>query len=129
MRKNLSSGAPWESLVGYSRAVQIGNIIEISGTTAVKNGSVQHKDDVVAQTQLVIEIISNSLQKLNASLTDVIRTRVYVKNIDHWELIAKVHQQYFGQIKPATTMVEVSRFVSDSILVEIEATAILTDKN
>ena len=124
-RKNISSGAPWEDLVGYSRAVKLGHTIEVSGTVAVKDGYVVGKGDAYLQTQCALEIIKEVLIKAGASLEDVVRTRIYVTDISQWESIGKAHGEVFAHIKPATTMVEVSRLIDPEYLVEIEATAII----
>ena len=126
-RQNFSSGAPWEPIVGYSRAVRIGNIIEVSGTCAVDAD--RHRfgiGDPSLQTTRSLEIIANALHKLGGSLHDVIRTRIYVTDISQWAEIGKAHGEVFGDIRPATTMIEVSSLISLEYLVEIEATAIIT---
>jgi enamine deaminase RidA (YjgF/YER057c/UK114 family) len=125
MRKNISSGAKWEKVVGYSRAVRIGNIIEISGTVALDNGNVVGKDNEYEQTKFILQKFDDILKQAGAEITDVVRTRIYVKDISKWNEIAKAHQEVFGNIKPATSMVEVSRLISPEYLVEIEATAII----
>ena len=125
-RKNISSGAPWESIVGYSRAVRIGKHIEVSGTTAVdENGQVQGENDAFKQTCYIIEKAGKALQEAGASLRDVVRTRMYVTDIIHWEEIGKAHGKYFKDIRPAATMVEVSALIDSKLLVEIEFQAIL----
>jgi len=124
-RQNIQSGAPWENIVGYSRAVRIGNIIEISGTTAVDGDEIIGDGDVYQQTKFIIEKIENTLQLAGASLENVIRTRIYVTDISQWEQIAKAHALFFKNIKPATSMVQVSKLIDERLLVEIEATAIL----
>jgi enamine deaminase RidA (YjgF/YER057c/UK114 family) len=124
-RKNISSGAQWESIVGYSRAVRIGNTIEVAGTTAVKDRKIQHENDPYGQTVVILEIIKNALEEAGASITDVVRTRIFVTDISHWKEVGRAHGEVFGDIRPATTMVEVSGLVDPSMLVEIEATAIL----
>ncbi len=124
-RQNISSGAPWEEKVGYSRAVRIGNIIEVSGTVAAENGQVVGLNDPYTQTKHILKIIENALKEAGASLNDVIRTRIYVTNIADWEYIGKAHGEYFREIKPATAMVEVSKLISSEYLIEIEATAVL----
>lgn len=126
MKKQLiSSGSPWEPIVGYSRAVRIGNHIEVSGTTAVKEGVVQFKGNMYAQTRTCLEIIASALQQAGVSTADVVRTRIYVTDIRRWEEVAKAHAEFFRDVRPATTMVEVSKLIDADMLVEIEATAIL----
>ncbi len=124
-RENISSGALWEPKVGYSRAVKIGNTIEISGTVALKDGEVVGKGDHYLQTRQILEIIKNTLEKAGATLENVIRTRMFVTDISKWEEIGKAHGEYFGEIRPATSMVEVKALIDPDYLVEIEATAIL----
>lgn len=125
MRNNYSSGAPWEDIVGYSRAVRIDNIIEVTGTTSVKNGEIVHDGDPFQQAMRCFEIIEESIKKLGGSITDVIRTRMYVTNIRDWESVGMAHKAYFGSIKPATTLIEVSALIDSRLLVEIEASAVL----
>ena len=124
-RKHISSGSPWEPVVGYSRAVRVGNFIEVSGTTAVRNGVVQHKDDLYAQTRLCLEIIGEALLDAGSSFSEVVRTRLYVTDITKWEEAAKAHAEFFGEIRPATTMVEVAALIDPDMLIEIEASAII----
>ena len=119
--KKVATGAKWEDIVGYSRAIKIDNTIEISGTTA-------QGIDEYEQTKAIITIAEKSLKELGADLSNVIRTRMYCINIDQWEAIGKAHQEAFGKIRPVTTLVEVSRLISPEILVEIEFTAILSSK-
>lgn len=124
-RVNISSGAQWENVVGYSRAVKIGNHIEVSGTVALKDGELVGQGNVYLQTKRCLEIIEESLGKLEAKMENVIRTRIYVTNIEQWHDIGKAHGEFFLNIKPATSMVEVSKLISPEYLVEIEATAIV----
>lgn len=125
-RKNISSGAQWEDIVGYSRAVQIGNVIEVSGTTAMRNGSLVGKGDLYTQSKVCLEIIQEALIKAGASMDHVIRTRIYVTDISKWEEAGKAHGDFFRNIKPATSMIQVAALIDPDILVEIEATAILS---
>jgi enamine deaminase RidA (YjgF/YER057c/UK114 family) len=128
-RKHVRSGAPWEALAGYSRAVLSGRHVFVSGTAPVnEQGTVVGRGDPYRQTQRCIEIIAAALQELGGGLQHVVRTRVFVTDIEQWADIAKAHQQAFGDIMPATTMVEVSRLIDPDMLVEIEADAILDDE-
>lgn len=126
-RITISSGAPWEPLVGYSRAVRVGNEIHVSGTTAVdENGILVGAGDAGAQTRHILGIIRQALEEAGASLEDVVRTRIYVTDISQWEDIGRAHGSFFGDIRPAATMIEVSRLIDPDMLVEIEATAIVS---
>lgn len=125
MRKIISSGSKWENIVGYSRAVKVGNIIEVSGTVSSDGTNLVGKDDAYLQTKFILKKIESALKEADATLNDVVRTRIYVKDISKWGEIAKAHQETFGNIKPASTMVEVSSLISQEYLVEIEATAVL----
>jgi enamine deaminase RidA (YjgF/YER057c/UK114 family) len=125
-RINISSGTKWEEIVGYSRAVRIGNIIEVAGTTAVdETGQVVGPGDPAEQTQFILTKIEKALKSAGARLEDVVRTRMFVTNIADWEAIGRVHGEYFRVVKPAATMVEVKSLISPELLVEIEVTAIL----
>ena len=124
MRKNISSGAKWENIVGYSRAVVVSNTIEISGTVAVdSNNNLVGKDDVYAQTRFIIQKIEGVLKEAGFSLHDVVRTRMFVTNISRWEEVGRAHGEVFKDIKPATSMIEIKSLISPDYLVEIEVTA------
>ena len=122
-RTNYSSGAQWEDIVGYSRAVKVGNLIEVAGTTAVKDGEVVGKGDAYAQTKYIFEIIEKTLKEAGASMENVIRTRMLVTDISKWEEIGRAHGEFFRSIKPASTMVEISGLIDPEMLIEIEVTA------
>ncbi|MBS1631251.1 MAG: RidA family protein [Bacteroidetes bacterium] len=125
-RTNYFSGANWESIVGYSRAVRVGNVIEITGTVAVdENNNLVGGRNAYEQTRFIIQKIESVLQNAGASLKDVVRTRMFVTDISRWEEYGKAHGEFFKDIRPCTTMVEVSKLISPEYLIEIEATAIV----
>ena len=125
-RQNISSGAKWEDIVGYSRAVRMGNVIEVAGTTAVdENNNVVGPNDAAAQTTYILQKIERALQAAGAGMNDVIRTRIFVTDISQWEAIGRAHGAFFREIKPAATMLQVSALISPDLLVEIEATAVV----
>lgn len=125
-RTNYSSGAQWEDIVGYSRAVRIGNLIEVTGTVAVdENNNLIGGDDPYLQTKFILQKIEAVLKRAGAELTDVVRTRLFVTDISRWEEYGRAHGESFASIKPCTTMVEVSKLIAPEYLVEIEATAVV----
>ena len=125
-RTNFSSGAKWEDIVGYSRAVKVGNVIEVTGTVAIDdNNMLVGRDDPYEQTLFIIKKIERVLQQAGATLNDVVRTRMFVTDISRWEEYGKAHGEFFRDIKPCTTMVEVNSLIAPEYLIEIEATAII----
>jgi enamine deaminase RidA (YjgF/YER057c/UK114 family) len=125
MRKNISSGSPWEDIVGYSRAVRVGNIVEVAGTTAMDGDMLVGKGDVYAQTVFIFKKIEKALNEAGATLPDVVRTRMFITDISKWEEAGKAHGEFFKNIKPVATMVEVSNLIDKELLIEIEVTAIV----
>lgn len=127
-RQIISSGAAWESIVGYSRAVRVGQVIEVAGTTAVDaNGKVVGVGDPYQQTKHIFGIIEKALQEAGGGLTDVVRTRIFVTNIAHWEEVGRAHGEFFRYIRPASTLLQVAALVDPEMLVEIEVTAVVAD--
>lgn len=123
-RQNIPSGAKWEDIIGYSRAVRMGNTLEVSGTVAVNDDGIVGKGDFYEQTRFIIEKIEGVLQQAGFVLEDVVRTRIYVTDIRHWGEVGRAHGERFGSIKPATSMIQVSGFIEPEYLVEMEVTAI-----
>jgi enamine deaminase RidA (YjgF/YER057c/UK114 family) len=119
MRQNISSESPWEELVGYSRAVRVGQVVEVAGTTARADGGYE-------QTRLILEKIGAALQAAGATFADVVRTRIYVTDISLWPAVGRAHAEVFGAVRPASTMVQVAALIDPELLVEIEATAIIS---
>jgi enamine deaminase RidA (YjgF/YER057c/UK114 family) len=125
MKQKISSGSPWEDIVGYSRAVRVGNIVEVAGTTAMDGDVLIGKGDMYKQTVFIFKKIEKALVEAGATLNDVVRTRMFVTDISQWEEAGKAHGESFKTIKPVATMLEVSRLINDDLLIEIEVTAII----
>ncbi|KJB85773.1 hypothetical protein AZ66_22735 [Paenibacillus sp. E194] len=127
-RVRVTTGSPWEPLVGYCRAIRVGNQVEVAGTTAIRDGKVVGENDAYTQTTYILQVISDALHEVGASMTDVVRTRMFVTDITKWEEIGRAHGEFFRDICPVATMVEVKALIDPALLVEIEVQAILTDK-
>lgn len=123
-RKNFSSGAKWEDIVGYSRAVQVGNTLEVTGTVAADENGVVAKGDMYGQTKFALQKIEKVVKEAGFSMEDIVRTRLFVTDISKWEEAGKAHAEFFRNIKPCTTLLEVSKLIEPDYLIEIEATAI-----
>lgn len=126
-RKNISSGTLWEEKVGYSRAVRIGNVVEVAGTTALDGKQVIGAHDAYSQTRFIIKKIEQALKEAGATLNDVVRTRMYLTDLTFADQVGKAHAEFFNDIKPVTTMIQISALVEPELLVEIEVTAIITE--
>lgn len=126
MRRLIGSGAPWEAQVGYSRAVRVGNVVQVAGTTATVNGAVVGVNDAYEQTRVALAIIRAALEDAGARLEDVVRTRMFVTDIARWEEVGRAHGEVFGDIRPAATMVQVAALIDPAHLIEIEAEAIVS---
>ncbi len=127
-RRNLHSGAPWESQVAYSRAVRVGRFVAVSGSAAVdENGQLVGEGDMYAQATQCIEVVATALERAGARLSDVVRTRIFVTDIERWDEVGRAHREAFADVMPATSMVEVTRLIDPRMLVEIEADAIIGD--
>ncbi|MCC3156782.1 RidA family protein [Hymenobacter sp. 15J16-1T3B] len=124
-RQRITSGSPWEGPVGYSRAIRVGNVVEVAGTTA-QDGDATPSGDAYSQTKRILEKIADALAEAGATMADVVRTRIYVTDIRHWEAVGKAHGEVFHAIRPASTMIEVSALIDPRLQVEIEATAIIS---
>lgn len=127
-RQHISTGSPWEAIVGYSRAVRVGNLVFVAGTTAsAPNGQPLYPGDAYQQTRVILVRIEAALNETGAALSDVVQTRLYVRDIKRWEEIGRAHGEVFRGIRPATSMVEVSRLIDPAMLVEIEAVAVISE--
>ncbi|MXQ55989.1 RidA family protein [Shimazuella alba] len=127
-RQKVLTGAPWETVVGYCRAIRVGTRIEVAGTTAVQDGEVVGVGDAYKQTQFILQTIEGALQELGAKMSDVIRTRMFVTDISKWEEIGKAHGEFFREIQPVASMIEVKGLIDPDLLIEIEVDAIVNDE-
>lgn len=127
-RTTVSSGSTFEEQFGYSRAVRQGNVVKVSGTAAIDNGEVVGVDDPYEQAAYILDVITDALEEADASIDDVVQTRVYVKDFSDWEAIGRAHREVFGDVKPANTMVEISGLPDEELLLEIEAEAVVEEK-
>jgi enamine deaminase RidA (YjgF/YER057c/UK114 family) len=127
-RKRVTTDAPWEPVVGYCRALRVGNIVEVAGTVALKDGQPVGIGDPYRQTEYILEKIKQSIEQLGASLSDVTRTRIFVTDIAHWEAVGKAHGSFFRDIRPVSSMVEVKGLIHPDLIVEIEAQAVVDEK-
>jgi enamine deaminase RidA (YjgF/YER057c/UK114 family) len=127
-RIKISSGAKWEDIVGYSRAVRVGNRILVSGTTSIENGKIIGEGDIYLQTKTILQKIEKALNEAGAKIEDVVRTRMYVTDISKWEDVGRAHGEFFKVIKPVTSMIEVSAFIDPKMLVEIEVEAVVDNE-
>lgn len=127
-RVRVTTGSPWELLVGYCRAIRVGNQVEVAGTTAMRDGKVVGENDAYAQTTYILQVISDALHEVGANMSDVVRTRMFVTDITKWEEIGRAHGEFFRDNCPVATMVEVKALIDPALLVEIEVQAILTGK-
>jgi enamine deaminase RidA (YjgF/YER057c/UK114 family) len=126
MRTNVGTGAPWEESVGYSRAVRVGDLVHVAGTTALRDGDVVGRGDAYTQAKVALQIIGEALARVGAGYSDVVRTRMYVTDISRWEQVGRAHGEVFAEVRPAATMVEVAALIDPDLLVEIEVDAVVT---
>ncbi|GAC1592188.1 MAG: RidA family protein [Ginsengibacter sp.] len=125
MKRQVNTGTPWEDIGGYCRAVRVGNIIEVAGTTAMDGDTLIGKNDIETQTRFIFNKIKKALEELDAGMENVVRTRMFVTNMDHSEKIVRIHGEFFAKIKPVSSLIEISRLINDEMLIEIETTAIV----